>query len=401
MQVMIGQGEVGQAVSGGAVSPTRPTVSVLMTTWNGAGFIGASIASVLAQSFTDFELIVVDDGSTDATAEVLAGIGDRRLRVLRQAVNGGVVAARNAGFAAVRGRYVAALDHDDLSHPERLARQVAYLDAHPGVVLLATEIEIEARGRRSRFSPLPLREGMGGGVATAPASGAIPAGRRHAPDHPTGGDPALIRWLLHVDNPLTWSSVMFRADAVRRLGVFMRPEYELADDFDLYHRLLTVGDIARLSEVLTVYRWHARNTTHGREDALNAAAVKVLAAAYAKLLGGAAEDAAMLVIRHLSDRQPVRDGATLAWLGLYLSRLLAAFCAVHELGARQRTALESVTGTIWWRIVRAAMRSGAPGLLRRYRAQPALAAAFQPRHVDVVISTLVGIARAAMYRLRA
>ena len=350
--------------------PREPVVSVLMTTWNGAGFIGASIASVLAQSFSEFELIVVDDGSTDATPRRLAEIGDTRLRVLRQAVNGGVVAARNVGFLAARGRYVAALDHDDLSHPARLARQVAYLDAHTRVVLVATEIEIET------------------------------GGRRQAPDHPTGGDPTLMRWLLHVDNPLTWSSVMFRADAVRRLGAFMRPAFELADDFDLYHRLLTVGEIARLDEVLTVYRWHARNTSHGREDALNANAVKVLAAAYAKLLGDAAEDAATLVIRHLSDRKPVPDGATLARLGGYLTRLLGTFCAAHELDARQRAELESVTGTIWWRSVRAAMRSGAPRSLLAYRAQPALAAAFRPSQVDVALSALVALARGTMSRSR-
>ena len=141
-----------------------PTVSVLMTTWNGAAFIAEAIASVLAQSFTDFELIVVDDGSTDETGQVLAGIGDRRLRVLRQAMNGGVVAARNVGFAAARGRYVAALDHDDLSHPQRLARQVAYLEAHTRVVLVATEIEIEDPARRrNKALPLPLWEGGGGG----------------------------------------------------------------------------------------------------------------------------------------------------------------------------------------------------------------------------------------------
>ena len=209
-----------------------------------------------------------------------------------------------------------------------------------------------------------------------------------------------MRWLLHVDNPLTWSSVMLRADAVRRLGAFMRPEYELADDFDLYHRLLTVGEIARLDEVLTVYRWHARNTTYGREDALNANAVKVLAAAYASLLGDAAEDAATLVICHLSDRKPVRDGATLARLGGYLTRLLAAFCAVHGIDAPRRAQLEAVTGTIWWRSVRAAMRSGAPRLLRAYRAQPAMAAAFRPSHVDVALSALVGLARGTRCRLR-
>ena len=374
------------------IGDVPPAVSVLMTTWNGAGgngaggnaaagnggggdgpsrgggFIGAAIASVLAQSFTDFELIVVDDGSTDATPSVLAGIGDPRLRVLRQAANGGVVAARNAGLAAARGRYVAALDHDDLSHPHRLARQVTYLDAHPGVVLVATEIEIEA------------------------------AGRRTAPDHPTGGEPALIRWLLHVDNPLTWSSVMFRADAVRRLGIFMRPAFELADDFDFFHRLLAIGDIARLDEVLTVYRWHAHNTTHGREDALNANAVKVLAGAYAPLLGDDAQDAATLVIRHLSDRKPVRDGATLARLGGYLTRLLAGFGAAHAIDARGLAALEAVTGAIWWRTARAAIRSGVPGLLRQYRGQPGLAAAFQPVPGDMVRAMAVGAARRVLRR---
>jgi hypothetical protein len=300
---------------------------------------------------------------------VLAGVLDGRLRVLRQATNGGVVAARNVGFLAARGRYVAALDHDDLSHPGRLARQVAYLDAHPEVVLVATEIEIEEA-----------------------------VGRRHAPDHPTGGDPALIRWLLHVDNPLTWSSVMFRADAVRRLGAFMRPDYELADDFDLYHRLLTVGEIARLDEVLTVYRWHAGNTTYGREDALNANAMKVLEAAYAPLLGADAADAATLVIRHLSDCKPVRDAATLARLGGYLTRLLAAFCAAHGIDAPQRAALATVTGTIWWRIVRAAARSGAPGMLQAYGTQPGLAAAFRPRRADLAVSALIGLARGTIYR---
>lgn len=361
MQVMIGQGG-NQAARDRA---DTPAVSVLMTTWNGANFIGASIASVLAQTFTDFELIVVDDGSTDATPAVLAEVGDRRLGVLRQAVNGGVVAARNAGFAAARGRYVAALDHDDLSHPERLARQVAYLDAHPAVALVATEIEIEA------------------------------AGRRRPPDHVRGGDPTLLRWLLLVDNPLTWSSVMFRADAVRRMGAFMRPAYELADDFDFYHRLLAVGEIARLDEVLTVYRWHARNTTYGREDALNANAVKVLAGAYAPLLGDDAQDAATLVIGHLSDRKPVRDAATLERLGVYLSRLLVAFCTRNEIKTRQRAILQTLTGMIWWRTVRAAVRAGAPSLVTQYRACPELAAAFRPPRFAAITATLVGALRKA------
>ncbi len=191
---------------------------------------------------------------------------------------------------------------------------------------------------------------------------------------------------------------MFRADAVRRLGAFMRPAFELADDFDLYHRLLAIGDIARLDEVLTVYRWHAHNTTYGREDALNANAVKVLAGAYVPMLGADAGDAATLVIRHLSDRKPVRDAATLARLGDYLTRLLAGFGAAHAIGARGLAALEAVTGAIWWRTARAAIRSGAPGLLPQYRAQPRLVAAFQPPPGDVMRSVAVGAVRRLLRR---
>ena len=351
-----------QAMIAEAPGPA-PTVTVLMTTWNGADFISASIASVLAQSFRDFELIVVDDGSTDGTAALLAGIADPRLVVLRQAVNGGIVAARNAGFAIARGRYVAMLDHDDLSLPERLAKQVAYLEAHPTVMLVATEIVLERNGKR------------------------------WVPDHPRGGDPVLMRWLLHVDNPLTWSSVMVRADVVRKLGAFVRPEYELADDFDLYHRLLTVGDIARLDDVLTVYRWHVSNTTYGRAAALHAAAAKVLAAAYRPLLGPDAEDAAALVIQHLSDRQPAREGDALARLGRYLARLLAHFSRRHQLQADQSAKLMEVTGMIWWRTVRATVRSGRPTLLKAYRAESALTSAFQPPRADIWMSTVMGFVR--------
>jgi GT2 family glycosyltransferase len=348
-----------------------PAVTVLMTTWNGAAFIEASIASVLAQDFADFELIVVDDASTDDTPRVLAAITDPRLRVLRRETNGGVVAARNTGFAAARGRYVAALDHDDLSLPGRLGRQAGYLDTHPDVVLVATEIVIEKSGQRT------------------------------APDHPRGGDPLLMRWLLHVDNPMTWSSVMLRADAARRLGAFMRPEYELADDFDLYHRLLTIGEIARLDEVLTVYRWHAANTTYGREQALNANAVDVLRTACAPLLGDAAATVAALVIHHLSERGPARDAATLEALGAGLARLLAAFADARSLDAAQWARLARVTGEIWWRAVRAAVRSGSPALLTRYAACPSLAQAFRPPPLDQLATALVGGVRALRQLARA
>jgi glycosyltransferase involved in cell wall biosynthesis len=339
------------------VSP--PRVSVLLTTHNGAATIGASIASIRAQTLADFELVIVDDASTDATPGLLAALADEdsRLRILHPGRNLGIVGARNFGFAACRAPLVAALDHDDLSDPERLARQVAYLDANPGVVLVGTGVRI-----------------------------LHPDGHIQATDHaPGSGMPAVMRWGLLTDNPLTWASVMLRAEAVQRLGAFLRPEFEYADDFDLYLRLARLGGIARLDAVLTTYRWHQGNTTHRRAGALHANARNALAAAIADRFGAAAPDLAALIVRHLHERVPVRDAATLDALGSTLARLLQDFDdpAVHAAAARD-----------WWRLSRAALRSGHPWLVTRFRAQPALRQGFAPPPGDLAVSLAIGALRA-------
>lgn len=340
-----------------------PPVTVLMTTYNGAATIEASIGSVLAQTFRDFELLIVDDGSTDDTPAILGRIRDARVRIISRPGNCGIVGARNAGFAAVRGRYVAALDHDDLSDPERLERQVRFLDANPGVVLVATEVRIAQEGKV------------------------------RAPHHPQACDPVALRWLLLIDNPLTWSSVMFRADAVRRLGAFMRPEYALADDFDLFHRLLRFGDVARLPQVLTTYRYHATNASLARADLLRTNAAKVLEAAYAPLLGADSGPAALLVTRHLSEREPVRDRRTLDRIGNVLERLLDGYCTQQNLSQTDRGRVAALAAEAWWRTVRAAVRSGAPSMILAWP-RPAFASAHRPKPADAAVSLGAGLIRA-------
>jgi glycosyltransferase involved in cell wall biosynthesis len=115
------------------------TVSVIIPTYNRAGYVTEAIASALEQTHRPFEVIVVDDGSTDDTAAVLAGYGDP-VRVIRQP-NGGVGAARNTGVAHARGDCIAFLDSDDLWHPEKLARQVALLEADPELGLVHCGME--------------------------------------------------------------------------------------------------------------------------------------------------------------------------------------------------------------------------------------------------------------------
>jgi hypothetical protein len=349
-----------------AAAAPAPRVSVLMTTYNGARFIRDSIGSVLAQTLTDFELIIVDDDSTDETPALLASFGDPRVRVLRSERNLGVAGARNFGLAACRGDYVAALDHDDISLPERLAVEVRYLDAHPNVVLAGTEV---------------LRR--------------MQDGRTLPTDHAPGSSPALVHWMLYVDNPFTYSSVMLRAGALRRLGTFMRREAEPADDFDLYHRLLGIGALARLDETLTIYRWHAGNTSYAQSERLFASACAILARAYEPVLGADSADAARLVVHHLSDRQPVRDIATLERLGGIMERLLARFL---DLYAADATALEQIrahAGRVWWRVVRSAIRSGTPLALAQHAARRSLRSGFSPSWHDVAMSVAVGSGRAA------
>jgi GT2 family glycosyltransferase len=338
---------------------STPRVSVLLTTHNGAATIGASIASIRAQTLTDFELVVVDDASTDATPGLIAALAaeDARIRLLHPGRNLGIVGARNHGFAACRAPLVAALDHDDLSDPERLARQAAYLDANPDVVLAGTGVRI-----------------------------LHPDGRLQATDHaPGSGAPSVMRWGLLTDNPLTWASVMLRAQAVHRLGAFLRPEFEYADDFDLYLRLSRIGAIARLPEVLTTYRWHAGNTTHRRAGVLHANASRALAEAIADRFGAEAPRIASLIVRHLHERMPVRDGATLEALGTALARLLRDF---------DDPAIDAAAARDWWRLARAAIRSGRPGLLTRFRAQRALRRGFAPSAGDVAASLALGALRA-------
>jgi GT2 family glycosyltransferase len=343
-----------------------PRVSVLMTTWNGAATIRASIASLLAQSFRDFELLVVDDGSTDDTAAILAGIGDPRLRVLRPERNLGIVGARNFGFAACRGEYLAVLDHDDLALPERLARQVAHLDAHPGMVMLGTGVEIEIEGRR------------------------------RSTDLPPGITPPVLRWMLLVDNPYTWSSMMFRLAALRRLGCFLRAEAEYADDFDLYHRLLALGEAGRLDEVLTTYRWHATNTSHTAHAALSARAAAVLEPLYRPLLGAEAAAGAALAELHVSRRIPAPDAATLAALGHLLARLLAGHLATRP--ESEAPAVTAAAAGLWWRVVRAAGRSGRPWLLPGLSRQPGLRQGFRPGFGDLAATAAIGLVRTVARR---
>jgi glycosyltransferase involved in cell wall biosynthesis len=352
-------------------SPAAPRVSVLMTTYNGARFIAESIDSVLGQTFGDFELVVVDDTSTDGTAAILARYADPRLRVIRNTTNLGVVGARNWGFAALRGHYVATIDHDDLWLPTRLAEGVARLDREPATVLVATQTLVLEDGR---LAPV---------------------------ERPTTLSPLLFSWMLLMDCPVVYSSLLFRREAARQAdGTLLRPDLRYADDYELMLRLAASGSVAALSEALTVYRVHSSNTTWKVRGEMYHHCVAALTERFLPWLGVDAAEAAQLIAWHVSRRNPATNRATLHRLGILLRRLTNAFVAAYRPGPEDRASIEHYAGEANWRVLRAGIRSGHIWLLGADRRGSARSVRALATPADVAVSLAAGVLRLPMLAFR-
>jgi glycosyltransferase involved in cell wall biosynthesis len=213
-----------------------PRVTVVMPVYNGEKYIAEAVGSVLASRYADFELLVVDDGSTDASiAEATrAAAGDTRLRVVPMS-HGGVAAARDAALREARGEFVANLDADDAMFPERLGRQVAFLDRHPDHVAVGARVlVVDALGRPQR---VVVRYFTHEEIDAAHLSG-------------LGGA---------IGNP----AAMFRRQAALAVGGFPPTAHATGEDHDFWLRLAEVGRLANLPDVLIRYRIHGANASTG------------------------------------------------------------------------------------------------------------------------------------------
>lgn len=201
-----------------------------MPVYNGGSYLAAAIESMLGQSYADFELLIIDDASTDCSAAVAMSFADQRIRLLANPANLGLIATLNVGLAAARGDYVARMDQDDISMPSRLERQVEFLDRSPDIGVLGTGFRLIDSA------------GAAGTVVLLPAN------------------PALIQWSIALFSPLAHPTVMMRRELVLSLGGY-RAEAVHCEDYDLWWRASQATKLANLQEVLLHLRKHDSNYT--------------------------------------------------------------------------------------------------------------------------------------------
>jgi len=201
-----------------------PEVSIILPVYNGEKFILESVFSILDQTYRNFELIIINDGSTDHTAQLLASISDARV-VIHHQKNQGIVASLNTGIALARGEYIARQDHDDIALPSRIEKQLIFLEINPDVGLIGTRAEVWGEDNvRIRELDLPISD-------------------------------FALKVKLLFDNPFVHSSIMIRKAILNTVGTY-NPDFASSamEDYDLWSRVSGICKIANLEEQLQIYR---------------------------------------------------------------------------------------------------------------------------------------------------
>lgn len=216
------------------MSEPAPRISVLMPVYNADSYLRDAIDSVLGQSFTDLELILVDDGSTDDSSKIINQYEDPRIRKYSNEVNLGIVPTRNKCVSLAMGEYVALLDADDISFPHRLEHQFSFLENHPNVGVLGT------------------------GFQFIDHSSQIMASYHFPEEH------QLIAWSLFFFSSLANSTVMMRTIILRELGGYQSDEGKVnagVEDYDLWFRAADHTQMHNLQEIYVQIRKHDTNIT--------------------------------------------------------------------------------------------------------------------------------------------
>jgi len=209
---------------------SQPKITVLLPVYNCELYVVAAVESILSQTFTDFELLIIDDASTDSTVAILKSFTDPRIQLTEKPVNSGYTNSLNYGLKIAKGEYIARMDGDDISYPERFEKQIAYLENHPEVVVCGTN---------QKF-----------------------LGNDKLVTHPLSNEAIQIRLLW--GNCIPHSSAMIRKKVLDDNAIQYDATTEPAEDYHLWIQLLAYGTLYNLPEILLEYRVYSNQVSRKR-----------------------------------------------------------------------------------------------------------------------------------------
>lgn len=221
----------------------HPTVSVIMPVYNGEQYLKDAIDSVLSQTFNDFELLIIDDASKDNSVKIVKQYSDKRIKLFINETNQGVALTLNKGIELSVGRYIARMDCDDISEPDRFIKQVSYMDKHDNCVICGSSITV-LNGSDERLRVYSDTDGA-------------------------------IRADMIFNSAFVHPAVMMRADVLKKFSIRYNVEFERAEDYEMWSRILKKGKCCNLKEPLLKYRHHERQITQIQNDLKNEATNKV------------------------------------------------------------------------------------------------------------------------------
>jgi glycosyltransferase involved in cell wall biosynthesis len=301
---------------------TSPQVTVFIPVYNREKYVSDAIDSILAQSFTDFELLLIDDGSTDGSVEIMKSYTDPRVRLVCNESNLGIPKTRNIGIRLARGEYIAMLDSDDYVYPNRLARQVAFLDRHQDYAMVGSwTATMDEEGRAS------------GKIKRLPVS------------------PGEIQSRLLFRCCLLQSSIMARTAILQEY--WYREEYPVCQDVDLFVRIARKHKLGNLPEVLAYSRVHADRVTREKAQLVKDKNLEIISAQLTEL-GVMFTDTDLerhFLLPRMNKLQFTPDREYLEWAGTWLLKLQEA--NQHALRYPERP-FSRVVGGMWFKVCRRA-----------------------------------------------
>jgi glycosyltransferase involved in cell wall biosynthesis len=209
---------------------SNPFISIILPIYNAQYYLNDAIYSIINQTFINFELLAINDGSTDSSIIILNSFQDKRIRILNNNSNLGLIYSLNRGIHEAKGQYIARMDADDIAHPKRLEKQLNYLYQHPDTIVVGTNMELIDESGKS-------------------------IGLRKYPEHHSDIVATLINHC-----PFSHPSVMFKKSAVLEVGGY-REAFKACEDYDLWLRLRDKGQFANIQENLLQYRIHSGQVT--------------------------------------------------------------------------------------------------------------------------------------------